>query len=82
MSATDRYRGIEIHSNPHRLDEDEGGNYSVNGHVNIIIPNGIDEIFGPILERVPDNEYVHSTEVEADKVLLKYAKEYIDEMLG
>lgn len=82
MARVAIYRGIEIRSNLNWLHEKKVGNYSVNGHVKIIMPNGIDEVFGPILERIPDNEHVDSTEEEADRVFVKYAIEYIDEMLG
>ena len=74
------YRGCNIRSTPNRLAEEESGNYSVNGVIELNYGSHIIDVMTQNLN-IPDDQWVHEMEEGADAVFLAFAKKYIDNNL-
>lgn len=73
MSYKENYKGCIIQSFPYRLAKTETHNFSVNGIIRVDHGNSVNEIMTQELG-VPDEEWAHDTEKEADLTFSKYAK--------
>ena len=75
---TEIYKGCEIRSTPHELTDQGDYKYSVNGIIQVDTGSSVTDIMIQNLA-VPDDEWKHINEDDADKTFTKYAKEYIDQ---
>ncbi len=74
------YKGYEIRSTPKKLINQGREKYCVNGIIVVNTRSSITEIMSENL-CIPDDEYKHFNEDDADNIFIKYAKKYIDKML-
>lgn len=72
---SETYNHCVIRSTPQKIKSE--GNYVVNG---IIIIDSRQDILIVMTQRlnIPDQEYTHDNEDDANSVFIKYAKEFID----
>lgn len=71
------YKGYKIKSTPHELKNEGIYKYSVNGIIQVDLNDEAGEIPAEKLG-IPDSEWKHYTESEADSTFIKYAKKCID----
>lgn len=77
MMYIEIYKGCRIESTPYKLVDAGSFKYSVNGVIQINYESNTVHIMTESLG-VPDNEWKHFSEDNADQTFVRYAKIYIE----
>lgn len=74
---TEIYKGCKIKSTPHQLIDEGDYRRAVNGIIEINSGSHVTHIMIQNLN-IPDDEWKHFTETDADNTFIKFAKLFID----